>query len=227
MRCNSTGRRSGLKSVKFVKPEWLRLAVAPALLLAAGSAFAHHPMGGQVPATFFQGLASGFGHPIIGLDHFAFLLAVGLVAALHRRPYLLPMAFLAAMVGGVFMHAGRLDLPGVEVAVAASTVLLGMAAIRARALPWAASAGLIAVAGLFHGHAFGEAIVGAEATPLLAYLAGLLMVQLAICASTTWIVRNASGAADYRAPVLTRVAGGVACGVGIVFLAQNLTAAAA
>src|SRR5262249_29863369 len=42
------------------------------------SAFAHHVMGGKTPSTFVEGLLSGTGHPVIGPDHLAFLLAIGI-----------------------------------------------------------------------------------------------------------------------------------------------------
>ena len=72
-------------------PNWIsgsRAALRlPALVLAAtiasvAAAHAHHVMGGQTPATFVQGLLSGFGHPIIGIDHLAFIVAMGVAA--HR-----------------------------------------------------------------------------------------------------------------------------------------------
>nr|MDJ0600449.1 HupE/UreJ family protein [Crocosphaera sp.] len=47
------------------------------LLILAQPATAHHPFGGQTPSNFFEGFLSGLGHPIIGLDHFAFILASG------------------------------------------------------------------------------------------------------------------------------------------------------
>ncbi|NES66951.1 MAG: urease accessory protein UreJ, partial [Okeania sp. SIO2D1] len=37
-----------------------------------------------------------------------------------------------------------------------------------------------AIAGIFHGYAYGEAIIGAEMTPLFAYLLGFTVVQLLI-----------------------------------------------
>ena len=42
---------------------------------AAQKAMAHHAMGGRMPANFFEGFISGLAHPIIGLDHFAFIQA--------------------------------------------------------------------------------------------------------------------------------------------------------
>ena len=61
---------------RFTKTIGLSLAT----LLAATPALAHHPMGGEVPQTFWHGLLSGFGHPVIGIDHLAFVVAIGLAA---------------------------------------------------------------------------------------------------------------------------------------------------
>ena len=47
-------------------------------------------MGGATPATFWQGLASGVGHPVIGLDHLVFLLAAGVLFGAGRLVYLQP-----------------------------------------------------------------------------------------------------------------------------------------
>ena len=58
-----------------------KAVLALAAALAAEPALAHHVMGGAMPATFGQGLLSGLGHPIIGLDHLAALVGAGLVAA--------------------------------------------------------------------------------------------------------------------------------------------------
>ena len=45
------------------------------------SAMAHHPIGGRTSANFWEGLLSRMGHPIIGIDRLAFVVAVGLIAA--------------------------------------------------------------------------------------------------------------------------------------------------
>ena len=47
-------------------------------------------------------------------------------------------------------------------------------------LPVAAWAVLFAVAGLFHGYAYGEAIVGAETAPLAAYFLGFALIQFVL-----------------------------------------------
>jgi urease accessory protein len=49
---------------------------------------------------------------------------------------------------------------------------------------------LFALAGLVHGYALGESIVGAEASPLVAYLLGLLVMQTAIGVAVYAAVRS-------------------------------------
>lgn len=51
------------------------------LALVSVSVFAHHPLGGETPVTFMHGLLSGVGHPVIGLDHLAFIVAAGVLGA--------------------------------------------------------------------------------------------------------------------------------------------------
>jgi urease accessory protein len=147
------------------------------LLFTATQALSHHPMGGATPATLMQGLLSGLGHPVIGFDHLAFILAVGFVAATTKLPLAVPLSFVAASALGVLVCTAGWALPFVESLVALSVLLAGVL------LLWGGTMGGVTVAlplalfGLFHGYAFGEAVLGAEATPVIAYLAGLAIVQ--------------------------------------------------
>ena len=76
-------------------------SLLPFSSLSAEPAFAHHVMGGRMPATFAEGLLSGLGHPVIGLDHFAAVVAVGCLAAAHRAGAALAIGFVVAMMAGV------------------------------------------------------------------------------------------------------------------------------
>jgi len=69
-------------------------------------AFAHHAMGGLTPQTFVQGLLSGLAHPVIGLDHFLFLLMAGVLAYSLRSPlkYATPVLFLVSALVGTRLH---------------------------------------------------------------------------------------------------------------------------
>ena len=191
-----------------------RTALALLILAATGGgAEAHHAMGGT-PQTLAQGLLSGLAHPVIGLDHLAFTLAAGLLAARLAPPLapaaLMPLAFLAAGAVGASLHLAGVDLPGVEIAVALSVLALGGLILWGRTLPAPRLAALFAAAGLFHGHALAESIVGAEPAPLAAYFFGLVAVQYAIALAA---MRAARWIAAER-PALSRPAA-TAAGIAI------------
>ena len=143
---------------------WLSVLVAAAALLAlaAAPAAAHHPMGGKLPATMTQGLLSGLGHPIIGLDHLAAIIAVGCIAAWYRTGPALAVGFVAAMIAGVALHLRETTVPASEALVALSVMALGATLVLRKALHPAAALTLFVIAGLLHGYALGESIVGAE-----------------------------------------------------------------
>lgn len=108
----------------------IRLATASALLLLPTQAvWAHTEVG--VPG----GLASGFLHPLTGLDHVNAMVSVVLWARCsgRRRSAVLPITFpLVMATGGVF---GIMDVPvpQPELMIALSAVVLGLAvAFRAR-----------------------------------------------------------------------------------------------
>lgn len=151
-----------------------------AMFVGQSSAFAHHVMGGELPATFLQGLLSGLGHPVIGLDHFGAIVGVGILAALAGRSVGLVPVFSAALIAGVGIHLAGVDMPVSELLVGLSTLAIGVLVVRRRSIGSILAAVVFAVAGLLHGYALGESIVGAEASPLIAYLAGLLVIQTLI-----------------------------------------------
>jgi urease accessory protein len=189
--------------------------------LAAGPALAHHPMGGQLPQTLWQGLLSGFGHPIIGLDHLAFVAGIGLAAAFAPNRWLAPLAYVAATLAGCLLFVGGVALPQVELVVALSVLLIGVLALSGRTLPTPLSLLLFALAGLFHGSAFAESIVGAETTPLVAYLAGFATIQLAIALLVMLAVRGLLRA-SLPSAVPARLAGALVAGIGFTYLFERI-----
>jgi urease accessory protein len=185
------------------------------LLFTATQALSHHPMGGAAPATFMQGLLSGLGHPVIGFDHLAFILAVGFVTATTKLPLAVPLSFVAASALGVLVCTAGWALPFVESLVALSVLLAGVL------LLWGGTMGGVTVAlplalfGLFHGYAFGEAVLGAEATPVIAYLAGLAIIQSLMIYGLVFTLRAAGVLAG---SVASRLAGAGASLAGAALL---------
>ena len=154
-------------------------AVAAALPVPAQ---AHHAMGNATPGNLFEGFVSGLAHPIIGVDHLLFILAVGAAAYYFGRKFGTMCAFIGATLAGTVLHLYKTTLPYPDAWVALSLVILGILFFRAQLLRSRAALAFFALAGVAHGYAYGESIVGAEPTPLVAYLAGFTLIQLAIAA---------------------------------------------
>lgn len=201
----------------------LRLVAGLTAFFVAAPAFAHHAMGGRTPDSLATGFISGLAHPVIGLDHLAFILAAGLLAAPRARGLLLPVAFVIASAAGSLLHLGGINLPAGEIVVAASVLLLGLLLVTQSRIGDGLFAAILALAGLFHGYAFAESIFGAETTPLVAYLAGLAMIQYAIAAGTVLVWRVLLRSHDALLPQLSRIAGAGVAAVGAFFLVTNIT----
>jgi urease accessory protein len=127
-------------------------ALAAAVLAAsAGAAEAHTGIGAA------GGLAAGFVHPLLGLDHLLAMLAVGLLAAQTggRALWLVPVAFLVMMGAGGAIALDGWPLPFVETAIALSVVALAGAVALGASASAVAAAVIAGGFALFHGHAHG------------------------------------------------------------------------
>lgn len=202
----------------------------PALILActilfsvAEPAFAHHVMGGQMPGTALQGFLSGLGHPVIGLDHLAALVAVGCLAATQARGAAAVVVFVAAMAAGAAAHVGQMNLWASEILAALAVVLLGAALVMKRTPSAGITFALFAGAGLVHGYALAESIIGAERTPLLAYFAGLVIVQSGIALAAMHAVRLLAARGGEMAPA--RLIGAGIAGIGLAILVAQVAQA--
>lgn len=196
-----------------------RLATLLALLPLP--ALAHHPMGGETPSTMWQGFASGVGHPVIGLDHLAFLVAAGVLAAALplRGGVLAILAFVVGGFAGSVVHIAGIGLGPVEAVIAFSVLAAGLALLWNR-LPLGVLPVAFGIAGLFHGHAFAEAIIGAEQGVLVAYLAALALTQAAIGLGVMLLARRLGASM----PRLREAAGVCAAVAGGLFMAMVLVA---
>lgn len=140
----------------------LAWVVAPVLLALLWPARAlAHTHGGEG-----AGLLSGLEHPVSGLDHILAMIAVGFWGAQLGRPavWLLPVTFPMVMAFGGMLGLMGFALPGIEVGIAASAIILGvMVGWEARPPLWVAAV-IVGFFAVFHGHAHGaELPAGADA----------------------------------------------------------------
>jgi urease accessory protein len=137
------------------------LAASVVLLLLSPTRALAHAQGGET-----AGLFSGLAHPVSGLDHVLAMVAVGLWGAQLSSPalWLLPVTFPMVMAFGGTLGLMGLALPGIEIGIAVSAIVLGiMVGLEARAPLWVAAA-VVGCFAIFHGHAHGaELPAGADA----------------------------------------------------------------
>ena len=197
-------------------------AVAAAMIMAtASSAFAHHPLGGEVPQTLLHGFLSGVGHPVIGFDHLAFVIGVGLIAAFHKNRAVMPAGFVVGTMVGTMLTLAAVTLPLAEIVITASVVAAGAIAMRGKLTDVMPATVVAAAAGLFHGWAYGAAVVGAETTPIVAYLIGFGAIQMGIAVGTGVVAHKIWKSSSVEA-LQPRLAGALVAGVGLAYLVENV-----
>ena len=194
-------------------------------LLFSSATFAHHPLGGLPMETFAHGLLSGVGHPLLGFDHLFFVCAVGVAAALTKRLFITPVAYLAAMLLGCLATALWSSAAVSELMVAVSLLVLGGMLVSGRAFNTLTLCIMFALFGLFHGAAFGETLALQEASSgsqvLLGYLIGLGLTQYLIALLCgTVITRSREIGGDI--PPHPRLAGAMVAGVGMFLVLEQL-----
>ncbi|URD49791.1 HupE/UreJ family protein [Chroococcidiopsis sp. CCNUC1] len=212
---------------KILQLFWRYLgAIATALTIAFFAipqpAYAHHAIGGKTPVNLFEGFLSGLAHPVIGLDHLAFVVAIGLLAVGQRRGALIPAGFVVAAMLGTVIHVFQIDLPAAEVAIAVSVIIFGAMLVWRDRPHWLITLGLGAIAGLFHGYAYGEAIIGAQMFPLFAYLLGFTLIQYGVALVAFLVGNLALQKSANSSPAWLRLSGLAICAIGVVFLTSSV-----
>jgi len=157
---DSTHRRN---RVAARRTAMMVLALAPAAALA-------HQETGQA-----AGFLSGLAHPVSGLDHVLAMIAVGLWGAVLGPPaiWVLPVAFPMVMALGGLMGLLGIPVPGVEIGIAVSAIVLGaMVLAEVRPSLWIAAA-IVAFFAIFHGHAHGRELP--EGASALLYSLGFVV----------------------------------------------------
>ncbi|MFN3361855.1 MAG: HupE/UreJ family protein, partial [Pseudanabaenaceae cyanobacterium] len=160
------------------------------LFLCLLPAQAHHMMGGELPRTAFDGFFSGLAHPVIGLDHFATVIAVGILGALLGGGIIIPIVFLLAASLGTFLHLLQLELPFLELGISLSLLVFSSLIISKHHPQLYLIIALALVGGIWHGYAYGESSVGGETSPLVAYLLGFTFIQLAVTLTAFFLTKG-------------------------------------
>jgi len=190
------------------------------LLVAFALAAIPHPVFAHVEQGQATGFLSGLRHPWSGLDHVLAMIAVGLWGAQLGNPaiWLLPVAFPMMMSLGAVMGLLGMGLPGVEIGIALSALLLGgmvMGEVRPKL---AVAVLLVGFFAIFHGHAHGTELPPGQS--------GLLYSMGFVIATGCLHGMGIGIGLIHRWPagkLALRGAGALIAGMGLVFLARALS----
>jgi urease accessory protein len=189
-----------------------RVAVIASVFIAlAEPALAHtgHSLAG--------GFAGGFLHPLFGLDHVVAMVAVGLWGAFLGAPaiFILPVVFPLVMAFGGVLGILGIPLPGVEIGIAVSAVVLGLMVALAAKPHLAVAALLVGLFAIFHGYAHGTELPdGADA---VAYSLGFVIATgvLHLCGIAFGLLTQWP-----QGRLAVRAAGSAIAIAGLVFLGR-------
>ena len=164
------------------------------------------------------GFSSGFTHPVLGLDHLLAMLSVGMLSAQMggRAIWTVPATFVGFMlVGGIL---GMMGVPffSVEIGIAVSVLVLGLAIAVDKKVPVLLAMVGVAFFALFHGHAHGEEMPS-SAQPILyalGFILGTTLIHLAGVA-IGWTATRIP-----RTTTLLRFGGALIALLGFFFLFQ-------
>ncbi len=167
-----------------------QLAFCMALVPAMAWAHPGHPGGWIV----------GLAHPFTGWDHLLAMVGVGVLAVRlgGRMLWMLPLIFLVALAAGGALGAAGISVGPVEAVVAGSVMLLGVLLWRLAPPSWMGAAGVVAVAGLFHGFAHG---LEAGSAPV-AFLTGMVLASALLHGVGIGMMRLGAQYAPWLARVL-------------------------
>jgi urease accessory protein len=196
-----------------VKPDrferWFLVALVAVLLAWPRMAFAHIQSGEA------GGFLSGLSHPISGLDHVLAMISVGLWGAQLGAPavWLLPVTFPMVMAFGGMLGLLGISLPGVEIGIALSAIVLGLMIFREAQPPLWVAAVVVGVFAIFHGHAHGTELPAGESG--LLYSIGFVVATGLLHATgiTIGLVHRWS-----MGKILLRLTGAVVAVAGLAFL---------
>lgn len=151
------------------------------------------------------GFIAGFTHPILGWDHVAAMVAVGLWGAFLGAPaiWILPVVFPLVMALGAAAGIAGLPLPAVETGIALSAVVLGLMIVLAARPPLWIAAVIVGAFAIFHGYAHGTELpstvnafayaVGFVVSTGILHLIGIAFGLLVKWPAGRMVVRGAGG----------------------------------
>jgi urease accessory protein len=166
------------------------------------------------------GFVTGLSHPVSGLDHVLAMVAVGMWGAQLGKPalWLLPIAFPMVMALGAMLGLMGIPVPGVELGIAISALVLGIMVLTSARPPLAVALILVGFFAVFHGNAHGTELPAGESG--LLYSIGFVIATglLHAVGITIGLIQHWP-----KGKLALRAGGAVVAGFGCFFILEAVT----
>lgn len=163
-----------------------------------------------------SGIMAGFTHPIFGVDHHVAILGSGFLGYIldQRKWYLLPIAFISAMVLGGFLGVNQEATQIIEKAIAFSVFTIGVFSAFRMRFNFLLILILLLVFGFFHGYAHGAEMP--ESNTVYKYIPGYTLGAILLALIGVFIGKMIM-TKDQHNSTITLISG-IIIGCGIMML---------
>ncbi|MEH1863990.1 MAG: HupE/UreJ family protein [Nostoc sp.] len=198
-------------------------AIAALILISLLSSWSGTPDSHTI-TTSWEGFLWGLADPVIALDCLVGIVAIGLLSSMFVRGAAIAGYFVLAAILGIVIHLFQLNFPGIEIAIAISTIVFSTMLMMPNQPNFVVLALMGISAGLFQGYTVADSIVGAGMLPLIAYIVGMTLTLFVVAMSAREIGgAMGMGEINRTLPWKISIAGFAFCAIGIVFLSNSMS----
>jgi len=189
-------------------------AIAALVLISLLSSWSGLPSFHEI-ANSWDGFLWGIAAPVLSLDKFVSIVAIGLLAAVTVRGGWIAISFVLAALLGTVIHLLPISLPGTEIAIAIASISFGVMLFMPTPPKFLILLIVAAIAGLCHGYFNSESILGADIMPSIFYVLGAALTQYAVVMSCRKIGNTIELSSM---PTMMSFVGFAICALSVVFL---------
>ncbi|MBD2509293.1 HupE/UreJ family protein [Nostoc muscorum FACHB-395] len=198
-------------------------AIAALILISLLSSLSGTPDSHTI-TTWWEGFLWGLADPVIALDSLVGIVAIGLLSSMFVRGAAIAGCFALAAILGIVIHLFQLNFPGIEIAIAISTIVFSTMLMMPNQPNFVVLALMGISAGLFQGYTVADSIIGAGMMPLIAYIVGMTLTLFVVAMSAREIGgAMGMGEINRTLPWKISIAGFAFCAIGIVFLSNSMS----
>jgi urease accessory protein len=157
-------------------------AIAALILISLLSSWSGLPSVHEI-SNSWDGFLWGMAEPVLRVDRFVSIVAIGLLAAGIVRSNWIAISFVLAATSGTVIHLLQISLPITEIAIAITSISFGVMLFMPNRPKFWTLLILTAIAGLSQGYVSSESLIAANTISSEFYIFGATLTQYAVVIS--------------------------------------------